>query len=56
MEKLINKFHAIVWTILCVFCVVAMFWNPAHWVTAGMSGLMAVAFWIEYAKTKKIKK
>lgn len=56
MEKLINKFHAIVWTIMAVSCIVAMFWNPAHWVTAVMSGFMAGMFWAEYAKTKKIKK
>jgi hypothetical protein len=54
MEKFINKFWAIVWTVMCVLCIVAIFWNPAHWVTAGASGLMAVLFWADYIKTKNV--
>ncbi len=51
MEK-INLTWAIVWSVIAALCVVAIFWNPAHFFTLAISVGFAYAFWHDYRKTK----
>jgi len=32
-----HLFHAIVWGVILILAIVAVFWNPAHFVTAGIA-------------------
>lgn len=48
-----NLALAIVWTVMAIFAFIGMlFFNPAHWFTAGCSILMAVVFYNEYLEHK----
>jgi len=51
MEK-INLFWAAIWSIVALSCVVAIFWNPAHFITLAIAIIFAVMFWYDYHKTK----
>jgi hypothetical protein len=51
MEKA-NLFWAILWTVMFVLSVVAIFWNPSHLFTMAVSALFAGMFWYDYRKTK----
>ena len=54
MEK-INLFWAIIWGMVFVTAIVGMFWNPAHSLTAVISGIFCSIFVHDYinAKAKK---
>lgn len=52
--KKVNLFWAIIWTVMTVLSVVAIFWNPSHFLTLGISAVMAVAFWSDYKKSKDV--
>ena len=48
-----NLAWAIVWTIIAICTFIGMlFFNLAHWFTAGCSTLMAVVFYNEYLEHK----
>lgn len=48
-----NLFWAIVWTIMLVLDIVAIFWNPSHFLTAAMAAFFACIFWKEYRDAKR---
>lgn len=50
--KKINLAWAIIWSVLAITCVVAIFWNPAHFFTLIISIVFATMFWNDYRKTK----
>ena len=54
MEK-VNLAWAVIWGVLFVFCVVGIFWNPAHFVTAAISALFFGMFMHDYIKDKRNK-
>lgn len=51
MEK-VNLFWAIVWSVVAVLCIVAIFWNPSHFFTLAIAVFFALLFWHDYRKTK----
>jgi hypothetical protein len=53
MEK-VNLFWAIIWSIMAVFCLIAIFWNPAQFLMLAISGAFAVMYWHEYHETKDV--
>ena len=54
MEK-INLFWAIIWGLVFVTAIVGIFWNPAHFVTAAISGIFCGLFIHDYIKAKAKK-
>lgn len=56
MEKFVALWWAIIWGLVCVLCVIAIFWNPAHVATGCISALMCGVFLWDYFKTEKRKK
>ena len=54
MEKNSSLFWAIVWTIVFISAIVGIFWNPSQFITAALSGAMAVCFFADYRKTKNL--
>lgn len=48
----VNLFWAIVWSVMAGLSVLAIFWNPSHFLSLAISALMAVLFWHDYRKTK----
>lgn len=53
MEK-INLVWAIIWSVMAILCLVAIFWNPSHFLTLAISLFFAVMFWHDYKKTKDL--
>lgn len=48
-----NLAWAIIWAIIAVITIIGtLFWNPAHWFTAGISSLLAIAYYNEYVEHK----
>lgn len=52
MEK-INLAWAIIWGVMFVLCVVAIFWNPSHFFTAAISAVFTYMFLSDYIKAKR---
>ncbi len=52
--KKVNLFWAIIWTVMAVLCLVAIFWNPSHFLTLAISAVMAGMFWYDYRKSKDV--
>lgn len=50
----VNLVWALIWSTMFILCVVAIFWNPSHFLTAAISALFAGLFWHDYKKTKDI--
>lgn len=53
MGKL-NLFWAIVWTLVAVLSLVAIFWNPSHYFTLAIAVGFAAMFWYDYKQTRKM--
>lgn len=53
-EKLTGLVWAIVWAILLILAIVAIFWNPAHWVMAFIAVCMTVLFIHDYRTTRNL--
>lgn len=51
-----SLFWAIVWAIVLVLSIVAIFWNPSHFITLGFSAFFTGAFIRDYIKTRPFKK
>ena len=54
MDKYSNFFWAIVFTVIAVFSLIAIFWKPIHYVTLGISVLFAALLWYDYEQTKDL--
>lgn len=52
MDKGTAIFWAIVWGIVFGLSIVAIWWNPCHFVTAIISGVFCALFIHDYRKTK----
>jgi hypothetical protein len=52
--KQANLFWAIVWGVICVLCVIGIFWNPCQIATAVIAGFFCGMFIHDYRKTKDI--
>lgn len=52
MEK-INLAWAVIWGVMFVLCVVAIFWNPSHFFTAAISAVFTYMFLSDYIKAKR---
>ena len=48
----VNLFWAIIWSVVAGLSLLAIFWNPSHFLTLGISVIMASLFWHDYKKTK----
>lgn len=52
--KKINLVWALIWSLVLVTCIIGIFWNPAHYVTAAISAFFAVMFWHDWRTTKDV--
>ena len=52
MDKGSAIFWAVVWGIIFILAIAAMFWNPCHIATAVISGVFCGLFIHDYRKTK----
>ena len=43
---------AIIWSIIAALCLLAIFWNPSHFITLAIALIFAVICWHDYKKTK----
>lgn len=50
--KKINLFWAVVWSLMALISVAAIFWNPSHYFTLAISVAFAAMFWHDYRQTK----
>lgn len=48
-----NLFNAIIWGVVLILAIVAVFWNPAHFVTAGIAAAFCGTFVYDYIQEKK---
>lgn len=53
-EKLTGLVWAIVWAVIFILAIVAVFWNPAHWITAFVAACMTVLFIHDYRITRNL--
>ena len=51
MEK-VNLFWAAIWSAVAILSFIAIFWNPSHYLTLGISAIMAGMFWHDYKENK----
>lgn len=52
MDK-INLIWAVIWSVMAAFCLLAIFWNPSHFITLAISAAFAVMYWYDWRKYKK---
>lgn len=50
----INLFWAVIWTLMAILCLAAIFWNPSHFIAIAISLVFAGMFWYDYKKTKNL--
>ena len=55
MEKKIALVWAVIWGLVSILSIIALFWNPAHIATAVISVGMTVLFVYDYITSKNIK-
>ena len=48
-----NLFWAVVWGVMLATCIIGMFYNPFHWVTAVIALLMTGLHLYEYIDLKR---
>ena len=54
MEKKMNLFWAIVWGLMLVTSIVAVFWNPSHFFTMVVSAVFFGLFLHDYIKCRNL--
>ena len=50
----INLFWAIIWSVMAILSLVAIFWNPSHFLTLAASVMFAAMFWHDYKQEKDL--
>lgn len=53
-EKFNGLVWAAIWAVILVLCIVAIFWNPAHWITAFVAVCMTVLFIHDFRTTRNL--
>lgn len=53
-EKFNGLVWAAIWAVILVLCIVAIFWNPAHWITAFVAACMTVLFIHDFRTTRNL--
>ena len=44
---------AAVWLLVAILCLVAVFWNPAHFISLTICVVMGISHYLEWKNTKK---